>query len=505
MKKILILMTCCLSVMAFANNDHKQAYELLLQQAEDPFEPTTYFKMAEIYYRLAPQEHPIRNYVDLKTDLYNVSLFYGNCIYYAKDTRLKDEAYQVIPHAEKIPNYDELKSYATERITQAKKQRQEAIELYNTYNQLNNRYDLCRELFVHFCESYPREKNAHLLLSEQDKQQLQFLLEQADSLPDDIANFQKALEQYPIKDYQPTFRFDKISLYRLDGLTKTNLLQNEISLWDYSNWAQHFLEEHEQVYQHYFNSIDQEHNKVYQAYTQHIQEPITIDAVLCNRINRFDYQSFLIPFISMEQNAAVAWSVSQIKETDMTDPNKIKMALLEVYEQYKALEQTRAHQQTLKKALNENDWKKYQFLFQQWGFGTIDSLRTVAAQIVLSQKQAYQTMSSYCIEQLPSFPTFERYTDEISGAIIKEQDILALAPDITTEIITVIPVGDKYLVLTRDMAIRIMDYQNATIQAPQIVTPTNEPLVAAYKLTSNNIALITPSHIYFINSDGTLK
>lgn len=505
MKKLLCILACCLSIVSFANNDYKQAYELLLQQSEEPTDPTIYFKMAEIYYRLSPQQHPIEDYSELKTNLYNITLFYGNCLYYAKDTRLKDEAYQVIPHAGKIPNYDELTAYATPRIAAAKAQRATVDNLYNAYYQLNNRYNLCSGLFAQFCQSYPREKNAHLLLTENDKQQLQFLLEQADSIKSDIAAYQKALEQYPIRNYQPVFRFDKISLYRLDGLTKTNFLQNDIVMWDFADWVRLFITEHEQTYQQYFDAINQEHKKLYEAYTQQRQTPITIDAVLCNRINRFDYQSFLIPFISMEQNAAVAWSASSIEERDIVDPNKIKMVLLSVYEQYKALKQSKEQQQTLKETLTEEELVKYQSLFRQWGFGSVDSIRALATTILASQKQAYQTMENNCIHLLPDFPPFNEYADDISGVVIKEEDITRLDPNLSSEIIAVLPIGAQYMVLTRDLAIRIMDYQNATIQEPMVVTPTDEPLVAAYKLTSNNIALITQSHIYFIDNDGILK
>lgn len=505
MKKLLCILACCLSIMSFANNDYRQAYELLLQQTDAPTDPTIYFKMAEIYHRLSPLKHPIEDYSDLKTDLYNITLFYGNCLYYAKDTRLKDEAYQVIPHAGKIPNYDELKAYATPRITAAKAQRASADNLYNAYYQLNNRYNLCLGLFAQFCQSYPREKNAHLLLTENDRQQLQFLLEQADSIESDIAAYQKALEQYPIRDYQPVFRFDKISLYRLDGLTKTNFLQNDVVLWNFADWVRHFITEHDQTYQQYFDAINQEHTKLYQAYTQQRQTPITIDTVLCNRINRFDYQSFLIPFISMEQNAAIAWSASSIEETGIADLNKIKMALLAVYEQYKALVLSKEQQQALEETLNIEELAKYQSLFKQWGYGSVDSIHALVTTILASQEQAYQTMENNCIHLLPAFPPFSKYVDEISDVVIKEKDITQLDHSLSSEIIAVLPIGAQYMVLTRDLAIRIMDYQNATIQEPMVVTPTDEPLVAAYKLTSNNIALITQSHIYFIDNDGTLK
>lgn len=506
MKKLLIyILACCLNIMSFANNDHKQAYELLLLQSENPTDPFIYFKMAEIYYRLSPQEHPIEDYRELRTDLYNIGLFYGNSLHYAKDVRLKDEALQVIPHANRVPSYDELKAYVSPRIAAAKAQRAIVDNLYNAYYQLNNRYNLCLGLFAQFCQSYPREKNAHLLLSENDKRQLQFLLEQADSIRSDIDAYQKALEQYPIRDYQPVFRFDKIRLYRIEGLTKTNFLQNEVIMWDFADWVKHFITEHEQIYQQYFNAINQEHIKLYEAYTQHRQTPIMIDSVLCNRINRFDYQSFLIPFIMMEQNAATAWSASSTEETDIVDPNKIKMALLSVYEQYKALEQSKEQQQILKETLNEEELVKYQSLFRQWGYGSVDSIRALATTILASQKQAYQTMENNCIRHLPDFPMFKEYIDDISGVVIKEQDITKLDPNLSSEIIAILPIGALYMVLTRDLAIRIMDYQQAMIQTPIVVTPTDEPLVAAYKLTSNNIALITQSHIYFIDNDGTLK
>ena len=162
--------------------------------------------------------HPILNYDYLIRVLYNVRVYYGNCIHYAQNSSLKDEDFVGIPTQGKKIAYEDIMRFAREKLNRVKQTKTLVDNLYNNYNRMVERYSVCRRMFTEFCELYPSEKQAHLRLQQQDIALLNQLAMQFDSLQLDIKAFEHSLQQYPIEGYHPTFIYNKIQLYRLDGL-----------------------------------------------------------------------------------------------------------------------------------------------------------------------------------------------------------------------------------------------------------------------------------------------
>ncbi|NJO92056.1 MAG: hypothetical protein HC831_26090 [Chloroflexia bacterium] len=52
-----------------------------------------------------------------------------------------------------------------------------------------------------------------------------------------LQNYQTALKNYPIKEYNQKYKLLPIETYRLHGLTGSDFLQNEIPIWNYGAWV----------------------------------------------------------------------------------------------------------------------------------------------------------------------------------------------------------------------------------------------------------------------------
>ena len=238
---------------------HVGIFQLSKYQIANPKFAATYYHLGILSDSTIADEHPIRNYPELKESLYRTRLYYGNCIHYAKDQTLKPQYYEDIKLKGKKLTYEDLYSDLSKRIAKVREQEKKAMELYNSYTRLVERYSLCRQLFTAFMEKYTREKNAHLFFNDTDRQTLTLIASQADSVEYDIKALHNALKKMPVSDYNPKFKFERINLYRLDGLSHTDILQNEVVLWDYAEWSRRFMKEHNDIYQSYYNHIDKEH------------------------------------------------------------------------------------------------------------------------------------------------------------------------------------------------------------------------------------------------------
>jgi hypothetical protein len=91
---------------------------------------------------------------------------------------------------------------------------------------------------------------------------LERLRRTADSVDQDILSYQQALALDTIPGYAPVFRKEAIELYRLDGLTHTDFLQNDIALWDYSAWVKKFLDEQVTVYESLYRDLNRERQQL---------------------------------------------------------------------------------------------------------------------------------------------------------------------------------------------------------------------------------------------------
>ena len=318
MKKIFILIIiACASVYASAQekysvvlersktlSPYEAIFELMDYQYWKPELPAVYYELGNRCYDLLPTRDPLHHYTELCTLLYQSRLFYGNCLHFAKDQKLPGWQYSEIANGQKKIEYAALEAYVRPRLKDVERQKTACDSIYHTFCRMSDRYNRCLTLFSTFLGAYTREKTAHLQLQPEEREMLLNLQREADSLDADIAAFQQALALQPISGYNPVFRKEEIVLYRLDGLTYTDFLQNNIAIWDYSKWVSRFLDEQTEVYEQLYADIDREYAQLSEQLARYeAGETISghFDGSLSGRSERLEYSSPRIDSIRIMQ------------------------------------------------------------------------------------------------------------------------------------------------------------------------------------------------------------
>ena len=287
---------------------YEAIYLLMDYQYWHPEYSNIYYQLGNLCYDLLPTRDPLHHYTELSTLLYQSRLFYGNCLHFAKDQKLVGWQYSELAEGQKRIEYTTLEQYIHPRMDEIKKQQTACDSIHHSFVRMTERYNRCQALFSEFLHLYSREKTAHLKLQPAERQLLLSLRMAADSLDMDIKAFQKALDLHPISGYSPVFRKEPIVLYRLDGLTYTDFLQNNIATWDYSRWVQDFLNEQKDVYERLYADLDQEQKQLLSQLNRYkIGRAISghIDASLLGRCSRLELQTPQVDSVRAMQEAVL--------------------------------------------------------------------------------------------------------------------------------------------------------------------------------------------------------
>ena len=468
-------------------------------------------QFAGVYYHLGIHSedllatiHPILNYDYLIRVLYNVRVYYGNCIHYAQNSSLKDEDFVGIPTQGKKIAYEDIMRFAREKLNRVKQTKTLVDNLYNNYNRMVERYSVCRRMFTEFCELYPSEKQAHLRLQQQDVALLNQLAMQFDSLQLDIKAFEHSLQQYPIEGYHPTFIYNKIQLYRLDGLTQTNFMESAIPLWNYGEFAKQFLTKQSDEYDTYYQAIKHEYSCIDDAIhkvNNGEKQAIKTNKILTNYINKMDYASFMVPLTQIQQMCA---ELIQCHAQGLFLPNDsiiqddIELALNTLYEKYQKKKTTSGAFDVLQSRVTDIELDKYK---QVLGSDTtIQSILALAQQRLEIADSMYSEISKQFYNAIDeTFAPFEHYRDALTDMVIFAHQL----PQEGADIVSVLPLGENYLLVYANGVFIVINPQLIPIH--QFECKQHLPIKAAYKISGNNIALVSPSCVFFVDQQGKEK
>ena len=293
MKKILTILLSAIALTALAQekysvvleraqqlSPYEAIYLLMDYQQDKPQEANIYYQLGNRCYGLLPARDALHDYREMRELLYRSRLFYGNCLPFAKDQKLPGWQYSEIAQGEKKIDYPALEAYIRPRMDEVARLQTACDSIHRSFYRLVEQYNNCQQLYSRFLTQYTREKTAHLQLSASERKELEQLAVMSAQLNGLIKAYQGALALEPIKDYNPTFRWQPIELYRMDGLTGSDFMRNDITLWDYHRWVKHFLDEQTNMYEKLYADIQREHNLL----TKEIERYCT-GSVVSNRMD----------------------------------------------------------------------------------------------------------------------------------------------------------------------------------------------------------------------------
>lgn len=385
---------------------YEALYHLLAYQRFHPEQAALYYRMGDAAYSLLPARDPLHDYQERAELLYKARLFYGNCLHFMHGKLPHGETFPTVVPAGKKVEYADVEAYLRSKLDTLKIWRAETDTLHDRFYRMVDNYEAARQLFLQFMEKYPSEKLAHLCFTDEDRATLAELERLTHHMEQDKQLFVKALVSSPIPHYDPTFRMVEIAAYRLDGITSTDFLANDVPLWDYASWTASFLQVQQKTYQVFMRELVQEHTALshcMERFRQGQSVQAEPDFRLSYRIERYDYHSPMSSFIQLEQIAAQMTlqaqdsltAEQQISDGDLSQRiTSLLMARRQISEADNLLT-------TMKQRMDASTAKKYAFFLRETKLATTEELIRIAEQTAAFQRQLVQQME----RQLQSYAT----------------------------------------------------------------------------------------------------
>ena len=201
----------------------------------------------------------------------------------------------------------------------------------------------------------------------------------------------------------------EIAVYRLDGVTMTDFLVNDVPLWDYAGWTQSFLQVQRQTYETMMRNVYQEYAMIdnnVERFRQRQTVQLKLDQLLPDLIERFDYQSPIASFIRLEHliantlEQAVDSLTTEVKLSDGELSQRITAAI----EARQRNEEAITILNTMQQQINEATESKYAFFLRRTQLLTMDRLTDKAKQMIDFHQQLTQLIDQQLRNYADAYP-----------------------------------------------------------------------------------------------------
>lgn len=220
----------------------EEAYSLLLVfQKQEPYFANTYFQLGLIAQYWSKDYDALTNLRDVEFFIYNTGLYFGlaKSKIDSKEIRKNDKYYLNVERLGKFEKLEaeEVNAYIDEQLAANIEYKKNVYIVTDLFNASIINYNRCINIFKEINTKNNKIKDIYLTAGSSFSNQLNELEKSFDSTIYYIQNYQTALKNYPIKDYNQKYKLLPIETYRLHGLTSSDFLKNEIPIWDYGTWV----------------------------------------------------------------------------------------------------------------------------------------------------------------------------------------------------------------------------------------------------------------------------
>lgn len=349
-------------------------------QKINPEFPNTYLQIGTIQWNWLKEEDPFLNYQYVQRLIYNTKLYLG----LAKSKINADEK-EVKKNKTYYGNFnitssiDELDQQAvlnyiqkiSDKVLEYEKN---VTAIINNYNSTVSKYNTCLDTYKSIVARQNNYKNLLLTATKEYKQQMKDLSQNYDSVIYYFNEFKTALGNYPIKNYNQNLKITKIATYRLEGLTSSDFLKPEITIWDYQSWVKDAFKLMDGDINTLKDGGEQEIKnlrarvvalKESQAETDSIQE-VTIKNKLVNLTEKYDYESLLSASIKYETDKANFQIASMRSANNINNPASFNESLESkanyYYDLYSQAENAKKALKVLKERISDKNISKQEQL-----------------------------------------------------------------------------------------------------------------------------------------------
>lgn len=349
-------------------------------QKINPEFPNTYLQIGTIQWNWLKEEDPFLNYQYVERLIYNTKLYLGlaksKINADEKEVKKNKTYYGNFNITSSIDDLDQqaVLNYIQKISDKILEYEKNVTAIINNYNSTVSKYNTCLDTYKSIVARQSNYKNLLLTSTGEYKQQMKDLSQNYDSVIYFFNEFKTALGNYPIKNYNQNLKITKIATYRLEGLTSSNFLKPEITIWDYQSWVKDAFKLMDGDINTLKDGGEQEIKnlrarvaslKESQAETDSIQE-VTIKNKLVNLTEKYDYESLLSASIKYETDKANFQIASMRSANNINNPASFNESLESkanyYYDLYSQAETTKKALKVLKERISDKNISKQEQL-----------------------------------------------------------------------------------------------------------------------------------------------
>lgn len=369
-------------------NEFVKAYSLLFEfQEKNPEFANTYFQLGNISYIQTINSHPVKDKERIDYLIYNCRLFYNLCNLklsaQTNDARKNEDYYKTISEFQTIKKLENLivQSYIDNQIKKINEIENKTNKGYHYFSKFTNSYNSMVHLYNVFLTKFSNENNICLY----PKDSVFQLTTRITKLFDSTIYYFEQYQNTDLKSIYPNFQKQKIkiqdiSYYMLDGAIRTNLLADEIILWNYKKWASDIQKQLTNSITHLRETIAKTYKELNKYEAQLITFPFSnnypiyeIEPQVFFEIEKYDPNSIITSLFIFRKNKIDLLTQTKKTFNDTTNTkNNYQSKLIEYQNFIIQKQQTSQSLNNLKIKINENNYLSHKeffdFFFKNYSF-----------------------------------------------------------------------------------------------------------------------------------------
>ncbi|MDR0385424.1 MAG: hypothetical protein LBH60_05045 [Prevotellaceae bacterium] len=266
-----------------------------------------YYQLGLISQKMMRQYDPFLQSANVMQSISNAKTYLSLAKHYlnAKDIKKNADLYQATPEPRTFENVKNDITTRTDDVMEYKKY----FDLNHQY--LMNgiyKYNACIETFGKINAQNSRLNDLYFLADSELKKNLNDLQNNFDSTLYYLDKLKHSLEEYAMGDYKISYSLLPVPVYRLHGLTSSNFIAKNVTVWDFKSWIDSFnivlnadvaflYEKAEEVHKENLGYID----RLSRLDKTDIVSNHTINPLVINKIYKYDFNSVVAPLLIYQE------------------------------------------------------------------------------------------------------------------------------------------------------------------------------------------------------------
>ncbi|MDR1583496.1 MAG: hypothetical protein LBS55_09625 [Prevotellaceae bacterium] len=288
-----------------------------------------YYQLGLISQKMMRQYDPFLQADNVAQCISNAKTYLSLAKYYldAKEVKKNEAYYQAVTAPRTLENIKKDIETRTADVLEYKK--------YFDQNQDYlikgiHRYNACIETFGKINAQNSRLNDLYFLADNGLKKNLKDLQANFDSTLYYLDKLKHSLEEHSMGDYKISYSLLPVPVYRLHGLTSSNFLAKNVTLWDFKSWVDSFnavlnadvaflYQKAEEVHKENLGYIE----KLSRLDKTNIAPNYTINPLIINKIYKYDYNSVVAPLLIYQEEKikCLYYNADNVVDARLNSPN----------------------------------------------------------------------------------------------------------------------------------------------------------------------------------------